>query len=77
MENNSIVIKNVASMDFNYVYMQQMTSHNGGADFDVTAEWKFNRDGYRAQQAMEWVAIPVRTIPFIEVIPAGCMKVEF
>lgn len=76
-QKSEIVIENIAIITHDYVITQQRTSHNGGLDFEVTAEWKHNRDEYRMQMANEWVSCPTQRIPFIEKIPEGCGKIEF
>lgn len=47
MNNNEIVIRNVACMDTDYVYTEQQVSYNGGADFAANPDRNAQEHGGR------------------------------
>lgn len=59
---NQMVIENVMAADHDYVWLEQRTSYNGGADFKTTAQWKFNREEFSIKQALEWISVPRQRI---------------
>ena len=62
----TLYIRNVAAMDFDYVYTEQQTSYDG-IDWEVVAEWKHVRDESSVRMANEWCSTPPRQIA----IPVG------
>lgn len=59
---NTMIIENVMAADHDYVWLEQRTSYNGGADFETTSQWKFNREEFSIKQAMEWISRPRQTV---------------
>jgi hypothetical protein len=61
--NSFMIVKNVARLDFEHVYLEQMVSRNDGQSYEVAGTWKHKRTPETLQSAMEWVSVSVRRTP--------------
>lgn len=55
---NDMIIRNVAAIDFDYVWMEQQTSYNNGLDWEVTGTWKQLRTEQSMKAVAEWCSRP-------------------